>query len=100
MTADTLARQAYDALAAGQHKTALERVNQAISLGAERPRLLARLYAWKAQSLMGLQRLAEAQQSVLKGIRIAKRTEESSGVEALRDLHRQILARVQQHGRC
>ena len=94
MTADELAQRAHDALAADQNESALLLITQAVQQCENRPRLAARLWAWKAQALMNLHRPKEAQSAVLRGLSLAKKHEEKAGIDALRSLHQQILARM------
>ena len=94
MTLDQLAKQAHDALAANHNEASIRLSSQAIELCEDRPRLAARLWAWKAQALMNLHRPKEAQTAIVRGLSLAKRHEEKAGLDALRALHQQVLARL------
>ena len=94
MNVDELANSAYRSLQIGEHIAALSTCEQALSLAHDRPKLQARLHSWKAQALMAAHRYKEAQAAALRGLSIARRCGDGPGVAAVRDLHRQIVARM------
>jgi tetratricopeptide (TPR) repeat protein len=90
--ADEAAERVYIALQQGDFSSALDSVEHALSLIENRPLLRARLLAWQGQAFFGLHQLEQAQQSVLRGLSLARKAKDTPGVEALRRLHREIVA--------
>jgi tetratricopeptide (TPR) repeat protein len=94
MTADEAAERVYIALQQDDFSSALDSIEQALGLSEQRPLLRARLLAWQGQAFLGLHQLEPAQQSVLRGLSLARKAQDTHGVEALRRLHREIIARL------
>jgi len=94
MNVDEIAELAYRSLQSGEHQAALSACDQAIALANERPKLQARIHAWRAQALSGLHRYKEAQGAALRGLSMARRCGDTQGVEPLRAIHRDIAARL------
>ena len=94
MNVDEFADLAYRSLQDAEYRTALNNCEHALELVTGRPKLEARIHAWKAQALMGLHKYSEAQSAVLRGLSIARRCGDTQGVEPLRNLHRDIVARI------
>jgi tetratricopeptide (TPR) repeat protein len=94
MTADDVGAEIYQSLQRSEFEAALEKVQLGLSLSQDRPRLQARLYAWKGQALLGLKRHKDAQKAIVSGISLARKAGDTKGAEALRDLHRDIVARI------
>ncbi len=82
----------FSALREGNVEEVVAGVEQVDSpaLRQERPLLVARLFAWKAQALMSRNRLEEARTAVLDAIRLAKQGGDTDGLAALRELHNRI----------
>lgn len=96
MSVDEAAALAFAALRAGRWEEVIGQV-QALDLPelrSERPLLAARLMAWKAQALAGLNHLEEAKHAVLDAIRLAKSGGDMEGLAPLRELHAGISARL------
>jgi len=94
MSLDALAERIYQAVQDDRFAEALEMIEGTISDRTDRPLLHARLLAWEGQSWLGLNQLERAQQSILKGMSLARRTGDKPGVRALQGLHRNVLARM------
>lgn len=92
MTADEVGTEVYEALQRSDFDAALERAEIGLSLSLDRPRLQARLYAWKGQALLGLKRHKDAQKAIVSGLSLARRAGDTKGAEALRALHRDVVA--------
>lgn len=59
---------------------------------AGRPAVGARLLAFRAQALDGLERLEEAERAAAEAVRLARRAGDDDGVQAVRALHARVLA--------
>ena len=94
MTPDELGLAAWEALRAGRYAEVLELVAamDTPALREERPRLVARALAWKAQAQSAENRWSEARVAVLSAIRLAREARDEDGLVALRAFHGRIAA--------
>ncbi|HND29844.1 MAG TPA: hypothetical protein PLA94_07580 [Myxococcota bacterium] len=92
MSPDEGATLAFSALQAGNAEEVIARVDalDQPALRSERPLLVARLLAWKAQAWMSQNRWEDARGAVLEAIRLAKQGGDTDGLPALRELHNRI----------
>ncbi|HNH50084.1 MAG TPA: hypothetical protein PKY30_23805, partial [Myxococcota bacterium] len=92
MSPDEGAALAFSALQAGNAEEVIARVEalDQPALRSERPLLVARLLAWKAQAWMSQNRWEDARGAVLEAIRLAKQGGDTDGLPALRELHNRI----------
>jgi hypothetical protein len=92
--ADALAAALYAHLQAGRHAELRALLPELCAAAGQRPALLARAWAWSAQSAMDQGQLDLARAELDEALRLARAARDPDGIQALRELQKTLLAMI------